>query len=122
MNNLKHETVADIAAEMRNESHAGDASFLEWVGSKMRSYADRIEAAEKREDSMWRAAFAKIEAVVTLQHAKRNLGEQARRAVAEIMSACRFPDGALDEYERAFEENARLRAALKSAIEKDGGK
>lgn len=113
MSEERQETVADIVAAMRDESHAGDASFLEWVGSKMRSYADRIEAAEKREDSMWRAAFAKIEAVVTLQHAKRNLGEQARRAVAEIMSACRFPDGALDEYERAFEENARLRAAQK---------
>lgn len=117
MSEERQETVADIVAAMRDESHAGDASFLEWVGSKMRSYADRIEAAEKREDSMWRAAFAKIEAVVTLQHAKRNLGEQARRAVAEIMSACRFPDGALDEYERAFEENARLRAALKPVLD-----
>ena len=117
MSEERQETVADIVAAMRDESHAGDASFLEWVGSKMRSYADRIEAAEKREDSMWRAAFAKIEAVVTLQHAKRNLGEQARRAIAEIMSACRFPDGALDEYERTFEENARLRAALKPVLD-----
>ena len=50
MSNLNHETVSDIVAEMRDESHAGDASFLEWVGAKMRSYADRIEAAEKREN------------------------------------------------------------------------
>ena len=49
MSNEKQETIADIVAEMRDESHAGDASCLEWVGSKMRSYADRIEAAEKRE-------------------------------------------------------------------------
>lgn len=49
MINAKHETLADIVAEMRDESHAGDGSFLEWVGSKMRSYADRIEAAAKRE-------------------------------------------------------------------------
>ena len=34
---------------MRNESHAGDASCLEWVGAKIRGYADRIEAAAKRE-------------------------------------------------------------------------
>ena len=54
----------------------------------------------------------KIEAVVTLQYAKRNIGDKGKIAVAEIMSACRFPDGALDEYERAFAENARLRAAL----------
>ena len=49
MSEERQETVADIVAAMRDESHAGDASFLEWVGSKMRSYADRIEAAEKRE-------------------------------------------------------------------------
>ena len=45
----KQETIADIVAEMRNESHAGDESCLEWVGAKMRTYADRIEAAAKRE-------------------------------------------------------------------------
>ena len=45
----KKETIADIVAEMRNESHAGDESCLEWVGAKMRTYADRIEAAAKRE-------------------------------------------------------------------------
>ena len=45
----KQETIADIVAEMRNEGHAGDESCLEWVGAKMRTYADRIEAAAKRE-------------------------------------------------------------------------
>lgn len=45
----RQETVADIVATMRNESHAGDESCLEWVAEKMRSYADRIEAAAKRE-------------------------------------------------------------------------
>ena len=45
----KQETIADIVAEMRNESHAGDESCLEWVGAKMRTYADRIEAAHRRE-------------------------------------------------------------------------
>lgn len=58
-----------------------------------------------------------LESVVSRQHAKRNLGEHGSRAVAEIMSACRFADGALDEYERAFAENARLRAALKPVLE-----
>ena len=45
----ENETVADIVAAIRIESHAGDASCLEWVGAKMRSYAYRIEAAWKRE-------------------------------------------------------------------------
>ena len=49
MSNERHETVADIVAAMRDESHAGYGCFLEWVGEKMRSYADRIEAAAKRE-------------------------------------------------------------------------
>ena len=49
MSNEKHETIADIVAAMMNESHAGDASCLEWVGSKIRGYADRIEAAHQRE-------------------------------------------------------------------------
>ena len=111
--NENHETIAYIVAALRAIAYIQTAESP----SSVLSFADRIEAAAKREDSMWRAAFAKIEAVVTLQYAKRNLGEQARRAVAEIMSACRFPDGALDEYERAFAENARLRAALKPVLE-----
>ena len=49
MSNEKQETIADIVAAMRNEGHTGDASCLEWVGAKIRGYADRIEAAAKRE-------------------------------------------------------------------------
>ena len=49
MSKERQETVTDVVAAMRNESHAGDECFLEWVGSKMRSYADRIDAAAKRE-------------------------------------------------------------------------
>ena len=45
----KQETIADIVAAMRNEGHTGDASCLEWVGAKIRGYADRIEEAAKRE-------------------------------------------------------------------------
>ena len=45
----KKETIEDIVAAMRNEGHTGDASCLEWVGAKIRGYADRIEAAAKRE-------------------------------------------------------------------------
>ena len=49
MSNEKQETIEDIVAAMRNEGHAGDESCLEWVGAKIRGYADRIEAAAKRE-------------------------------------------------------------------------
>ena len=49
MRNSKQETIADIVAAMRNEGHAGDESCLEWVGAKILGYADRIEAAAKRE-------------------------------------------------------------------------
>ena len=56
MSKAKQETIADIVAEMRNEGHAGDESCLEWVGAKIRGYADRIEAAERRRaDSIHRA-------------------------------------------------------------------
>lgn len=109
MSNGRHETVADIVAEMRYIAGANGLRKTDW--------ADRIEAAAKRGDDLWRAAFAKVTSVVSRQHAKRNLGEQGSRAVAEIMSACRFADVALDEYERAFAENARLRAALKPVLE-----
>ena len=49
MRNANQETIADIVAAMRNEGHAGDESCLEWVGAKIRGYADRIEAAHQRE-------------------------------------------------------------------------
>ena len=113
MSNAKQETIADIVVQLRAAAHIQNADSPRDV----LKFADRIEAAEKRADDQWRAAFAKIEAVVTLQYAKRNLGDKGKIAVAEIMSACRFPDGALDEYERAFSENARLRAALKPVLD-----
>lgn len=49
MSNEKYETIEDIVAEMRNEGLTGDSLCLEWVGAKIHHYADRIEAAAKRE-------------------------------------------------------------------------
>lgn len=124
MSNKSRETFADIVAEMRRDCparHMDGTRYRDgdWVYTKgtVEKLADRIEAAAKRGDDVWRAAFAKVTSVVSRQHAKRNLGEHGSRAVDEIMSACRFADGALDEYERAFAENARLRAALKPVLE-----
>ena len=119
MSKENQETIEDIVADIRaqNQGLPEDSYALSPLVCDLLSFADRIEAAHKRADDQWRAAFAKIEAVVTLQYAKRNLGDKGKRAVAEIMSACRFPDGSLDEYERAFAENARLRAALKPVLD-----
>ena len=119
MSNETNETIEDIVADIRaqNQGLQEDSYALSPLVCDLLSLADRIEAAEKRADDQWRAAFAKIEEVVTLQYAKRNLGDKGKIAVAEIMSACRFPDGALDEYERAFAENARLRAALNPVLD-----
>ena len=71
------------------------------------------------ENARLRAALAKVTSVVTKHYAARNLGDKGREAVAEIMSACRFPDGALDECARSFAERDRLRAALKPVLECD---
>ena len=49
MSNKNQETIADIVFAMRNEGHTGEASCLEWIRTKMTYYADRIEAAAKRE-------------------------------------------------------------------------
>ena len=124
------ETIADIVAWIRR--HASVYGY---------DLADRIEAAYnrlailtpeqwaqvaqqageiddlKRDNARLRAALAKISAVTTRHYAARDLGDKGRRAIAEIMSACRFPDGALDEYERAFAENDLLRAAMNSKTE-----
>ena len=52
MNNLKHETIEDIAAEIRRlnpDTFLVSKWFREPLPNRMRSYADRIEAAHKRE-------------------------------------------------------------------------
>lgn len=49
MSNKNQETIADIVFAMRNEGQTGEASCLEWIRTKMTYYADRIEAAAKRE-------------------------------------------------------------------------
>lgn len=50
-----------IVAEMRDEGHTGDASCLEWVGAKIRHYADRFEAAAMRaENARLRAALKPV--------------------------------------------------------------
>lgn len=137
---MSKETIDDIVSEMMDEGLT-DASFLGWVGTKILHYARRIKAAHLREcealreernragltarkklaprireleaeNAQLRAALAKISAVTMRHYAARDLGDKGRRAIAEIMSACRFPDGALDEYERAFAENDLLRAAM----------
>ena len=73
MSNEKQETIEDIVAAMRNESHAGDESCLEWVGAKKRTYADRIESAAKRERE------AGAEAAQVCGEAGEMIGREATR-------------------------------------------
>ena len=88
MSNAKQETVETVAAEMRNESHAGDASCLEWVGAKMRTYADRFEAAHQREvdkfnfDLMTIKSEQKTSANVIIE--QTNKCEELKREVAGL--------------------------------------
>ena len=94
MSNERHETVADIVAEMRQlnpETFLVSKWFCEPLPNRMRSYADRIEAAYKR---------------LTIPTPEQ--WTEIARQGSEIADLKR--------------ENASLRAALKSAIEKDGGK
>ena len=77
----ENETIADIVATMRNESHAGDASCLEWVGAKIRGYADRIEAAAKRE----RDAGAELQKCL-------------KAAVGEKCSMCAYIDNEMSAF------------------------
>ena len=52
MNNLKQETISDIVAEMRRlnpEKFLSTPWYCEPLPNRMRSYADRIEEAAKRE-------------------------------------------------------------------------
>ena len=46
-----NETIADIIAEMRGDGHTGPADALEWVRIKLEYYADRLDAAHRREIS-----------------------------------------------------------------------
>ena len=51
MSNLKHETIADIVDEMRRlnpDTFLVSKWFCEPLPNRMRSYADRIEAAHRR--------------------------------------------------------------------------
>ena len=83
MSNEKQETIEDIVAEMRNEGHAGDESCLEWVGAKLLSYADRFEAAAKREIAELKS---KMNDVVCENEALRDACGTcgAKREVAEL--------------------------------------
>ena len=98
MSNEKQETVADIVAEMMNESHAGDASCLEWVGSKIRGFADRIEAAHQRE--------------VAELKSKMNDVVCENEALRDACGTC----GAKLEVAELEREVAELRACLKMAV------
>ena len=87
----ENETVADIVAEMRKEGHSGEASCLEWVGAKLRSYADRIEAAANRERE------AGVEAAQVCGEIGEMIGrEAAREKSSQVGNAAKMRE-ALDK-------------------------
>ena len=96
MSDERHETVETVAAEMRNESHAGDESCLEWVGAKMRTYADRIEAAHQRD-------------VAVVLKDRDEMFKSEQETVAKTKEW-------FDEYQKLKREVAELRECLKEAI------
>ena len=96
MSDERHETVETVAAEMRNESHAGDESCLEWVGAKMRTYADRIEAANQRE-------------VAVVLKDRDEMFKSEQETVAKTKEW-------FDEYQKLKREVEELRECLKEAI------
>ena len=96
MSDERHETVETVAAEMRNESHAGDESCLEWVGAKMRTYADRIEAAHQRE-------------VAVVLKDRDEMFKSEQETVAKTKEW-------FDEYQKLKREVEELRECLKEAI------
>ena len=84
MSDERHETVETVAAEMRNESHAGDESCLEWVGAKIRGYADRIEAAHQREVAELRG---ERNGILNANASLADDNDRLRREVAELERA-----------------------------------
>ena len=96
MSKAKQETIADIVAAIRNEGHAGDESCLEWVGAKMRTYADRIEAAHQRE-------------VAVVLKDRDEMFKSEQETVAKTKEW-------FDEYQKLKREVEELRECLKEAI------
>ena len=110
MSNANQETIADIVAAMRNEGHTGDASCLEWVGAKIRGYADRIEAAHQRERE------AGAEAAQICGEIGEMIGMEAtREKSSRVDNAPTYGGPPPRYYEELLSENARLRAALAKA-------
>ena len=103
MRNSNQETIADIVAAIRNEGHAGDASCLEWVGAKLRSYANRIEAAAKRERE------AGAEAAQVCGEIGEMIGREATREKSSLVSnAAKMREEAHQELNRGKVRTAEM--------------
>ena len=96
MSKAKQETIADIVAAMRNEGHTGDASCLEWIGAKIRGYADRIEAAYRRE-------------VAIISNDRDEMYKSEQETVAKTKAW-------FEEYQNLKREVEELRECLQEAI------
>lgn len=106
MSNKNQETIADIVDAMRNEGHTGEASCLEWIRAKMTYYADRIEAAAKRE----REAGAEAAKDAEIAELRECLREAVREQCPFTRMSCRY--GEQCDYECGTE---KWRNALKGS-------
>ena len=89
MSNEKQETIVDIVAEMRNEGHTGDASCLEWVGEKIRGYADRIEAAHQREVAELRECLKETMVIAIAEYHNNSCFKHVKCGEIERCKTCK---------------------------------
>ena len=89
MSEAKQETISDIVAEMRNEGHTGDASCLEWVGAKIRGYADRIEAAHQREVAELRECLKETMVIAIAEYHNNSCFKHVKCGEIERCNTCK---------------------------------
>ena len=89
MSNAKQKTIADIVADIRaqNQGLPEDSYALSPLVCDLLSFADRIEAAEKRADDQWRAA---LKPVLELEDNNSGLWPFASLAVGAVKEAQRI--------------------------------
>ena len=95
----ENETIADIVAEMRGDGHTGPADALEWVRIKLEHYADRLDAAHKRELDALKQRCAELDAEVAakdevIKRLNDAISEEQRRKMATAENPSAVGDAA----------------------------
>lgn len=124
MNTKNQETIADIVAEIRRqnpETFLASPWCYQPLPNKMRSYADRIEAAAKREREAGAGAEQICGEIGEIVGRESAIAELKRENERIIVDAQRYIETVSGKYGRLVKklrsENARLREALKYMLE-----